>query len=86
MIKFSAKWCNPCQAYLPIFDAVKNNNQNIEMRSVDVDVEMDFAWKNKIMSIPATIILDDEWKEIFRQIWIIQQKDLQEIIDKFFKI
>ena len=85
IIKFSAKWCSPCQSYWPIFNSVMEENPEVKSRSVDVEVEMDFAWKNRIMSIPATIILDDEWKEIFRKIWIIPKAELQEIIDKHFK-
>ena len=75
----------PCNSYWPIFNSVMEENPEIKSRSVDVEVEMEFAWKNRIMSIPATIILDDEWKEIFRKIWIIPKVELQEIIDKHFK-
>jgi len=85
IIKFSAKWCSPCQSYWPIFNSVMEENPEVKSRSVDVEVEMEFAWKNRIMSIPATIILDDEWKEIFRKIWIIPKVELQGIIDEHFK-
>ena len=85
IIKFSAKWCSPCQSYWPIFNSVMEENPEVKSRSVDVEVEMEFAWKHRIMSIPATIILDDEWKEIFRKIWIIPKVELQGIIDKHFK-
>jgi thioredoxin 2 len=85
IIKFSADWCSPCKTYWPIFTEVMEENPEVKSRSINVEKEMDFAWKHRIMSIPATIILDDEGKEVFRKIWVIPKKELKGIINEYFK-
>lgn len=54
IIKFSAKWCWPCQVYWPIFEEwAKDKDYEIEL--VDIEENPERASEYRVMSIPTTI-------------------------------
>ena len=60
---FTASWCGPCKAFKPIIKELIEEGQPIEI--LDIDEYPDLATYFKILSVPTTIILDDD-KEIER--------------------
>ncbi len=60
---FTASWCGPCKAFKPIIIELIEEGQPIEI--LDIDVYPDLATYFKILSVPTTIILEDD-KELER--------------------
>lgn len=62
VIKFYADWCGPCKTYTPFFNEVKEELKE-DYNFVEVDVDNDvtgIAANFKIMSIPATVVVNEE--------------------------
>ena len=55
---FTASWCGPCKAFKPIIEELIEEGQPIEI--LDIDEYPDLATYFKILSVPTTIILDDD--------------------------
>lgn len=63
VVKFSAKWCGPCNAYTPTFDAVAKANPEVKIDdktsiavkyyAIDIDEYQTVAFFCKIRPIPA---------------------------------
>ena len=71
---YSAKWCTPCKIYKPIIQKLKNEGVNVNMYDIEKDKEK--STEKGIMSIPVTIIYDDD-KELTRLIGIQSIEDLK---------
>ena len=86
IIKFSATWCEPCKAYTPVFREAIRKLPQIDAEEIDVEEFPDKAWKYRIMSVPTTIIIWDDWKDLLRTYWPVSEEILTEEIKKHFKI
>ena len=62
VIKFYADWCGHCKSYTPFFNEVKEElKENYNFVEVDVDNDVTGLAANfKVMSIPATVVVDEE--------------------------
>jgi thioredoxin-like negative regulator of GroEL len=60
---FSANWCGPCKAFKPIIEELMKEGQPIEI--LDIDEHPHIAAEYNILSVPTTIILEDD-KELER--------------------
>ena len=59
---FTASWCGPCKAFKPIIEELIEEGQPIEI--LDVDEYQELAAYFNILSVPTTIILEDD--KLFR--------------------
>lgn len=81
LIKFEADWCAPCKMYSPIFEkVVKENGLNHQIVNVDEDIEL--ANKFSVRSVPTTIIVDEQEKELGRSLGVISESELVDFIDQ----
>ena len=55
---FTASWCGPCKAFKPIIEELIEEGQPIEI--LDVDEYQELAAHFNILSVPTTIILEDD--------------------------
>lgn len=85
IIKFSAKWCGPCNTYKTIFNDVISEYPDITVMEVDVDKLPDITKKYGITSIPTTVINKNN-VELDRLKGIITSKKLKAWIDKYINI
>lgn len=58
ILKFSADWCGPCKALIPIMEEVLANVE-ITSYEVDIDEHHELARKYGIMSVPTVISFKD---------------------------
>lgn len=57
VLKFSASWCGPCQALGMTLKGIEDNN--IPIREVDIDDNLDMAAKYNIRSVPTMVMLEN---------------------------
>jgi hypothetical protein len=55
VVKFTASWCQPCQAMEPILDQL--THRGVPVRRVDVDQRRDLADRYAIKSLPTLLIV-----------------------------
>lgn len=81
VLKFEADWCGPCKAYTPIFEQVTGDLQ-LETEIHDVDKATDMVEHFNIRSVPTTLVVDDNEKELGRVSGMIQASDLKKFIEE----
>ena len=57
---FTAEWCGPCKAMKPIIGQFREQNPDIEYRSVDIDQDPDLAKALNVMGVPTFIAYVDD--------------------------
>ncbi len=79
LIDFSAKWCGPCKYQAPILEELKERmGDNIEIRVIDVDQNIDEAVKYGIRVVPTLVVEKDG--QIIRTLEGVTQADELEVI------
>lgn len=71
ILKFYAQWCAPCKKLAKDLD-----NENLQVKSIDIEQEEDMVDEYGIRSVPTTIILDDNDKEIKRWVGTFNVKEI----------
>ena len=67
LVDFTASWCGPCKAMVPVLDQVKNKmGKEVRIIKIDVDKNPKVADKFKIRGVP-TFILFKKGELIWRQ-------------------
>lgn len=59
VIDFFATWCGPCQMFLPVFDEVSQELENVTFFKVDIDQDIDYAVENNVTGVPTVVIYKD---------------------------
>ncbi len=60
LMDFSAEWCGPCKLQIPELEKLKEMmGDAVEIKTIDVDDNLDLAQKYKIMVVPTLIIEKD---------------------------
>jgi thioredoxin 1 len=54
IVEFWAEWCGPCRVMKPVFERVESNNDTeVQMYTMDIDQNRDYAQTLGIRSIPT---------------------------------
>jgi thioredoxin 1 len=60
VVEFWGTWCGPCRMMKPAFEKVaKENTTEVEMYTMDVDLNKEFVMENGIRSIPTVKIFKE---------------------------
>jgi thioredoxin 1 len=60
IVEFWAEWCGPCRMMKPVFERVAlNNDTEVQMYTMDVDQNRDYAQTLGIRSIPAVKVFSN---------------------------
>jgi thioredoxin 1 len=60
IVEFWAPWCGPCRMMKPVFEKVaKDNTTEVEMYTMDVDLNRDIAMSLGIRSIPTVKVFSE---------------------------
>ena len=81
LVDFYADWCGPCHVMSPILDEVAGEYTDIKFYRVNVDVEENLSYSNRIMYLP-TLILFEDGEEIDRSIGQISKSELIDFIQQ----
>jgi len=66
LIDFYADWCGPCRLQSPIVEELaRRMGDQVEVRKINVDDNMEMAGKYRIYVVP-TLIIEKDLKEIRR--------------------
>ncbi len=58
-VDFWARWCAPCRAFAPIFEAAATRHPDITWAKVDTEAEPALAGALEIRSIPTLMVFRD---------------------------
>jgi len=59
IVDFWAKWCKPCVAFTPIFEAAAKKNKDIIFGMVDIDKDKVIADYFQVAIVPAVLFVRD---------------------------
>jgi thioredoxin 1 len=59
IVDFWAKWCKPCVAFTPIFEAAAKKNKDIIFGMVDIDKDKVSADYFQVAIVPAVLFVRD---------------------------
>lgn len=78
-IKFYAEWCQPCKTLTQV---IKNAGDKITtpIIEMDIDAEMMTAIGYNVRSVPTIVLIDDNEKEIKRQVGMMTEEQLLEFL------
>jgi thioredoxin 1 len=86
IVDFHAKWCGPCKMMKPTFEKVseqvKNEGSEVQLYTMDVELNSEFARELGIRSIP-TIKGFVNGNEIFSESGLKQEETILEMVGKF---
>lgn len=59
IVLFTAKWCDPCQAFAPAYATVAGQHPAIVFAQADIDVATDLAANFRVTQVPALMVIRD---------------------------
>jgi thioredoxin 1 len=78
VLDFWAVWCGPCQNFIPIFEEVSKDFDDVVFGKVNTDLNPNLSNYFSIRSIPTVLIIRDQL-EVFRGSGM-SEKDLRALV------
>jgi len=82
-VEFGSESCYSCKVMGEALYRLKQENPAFNLDFINVKEEREAAYKFKIRMIPTQIIFDENGKEVFRNIGIIDEAKLRELFKKY---
>jgi len=80
LLKFSATWCQPCQALSKV---ISETTLPLEVVEIDVDYEADKARNFGVRGVPTLVLLNSVDEEISRKVGNMSSTVLTEWVNKY---
>jgi thioredoxin 1 len=82
IVEFWAEWCGPCKMMKPLFERVsKNNTSNVEMYTMNVDLNREIATSLGIRSIP-TVKVFNSGENIDTKVGVLQEEQIKGMVNE----
>ena len=81
IVEFWAEWCGPCRIMKPIFEKVSTDNSSeVEMYTMNVDLNRQFSVEYGIRSIP-TVKKFNDGKVVETKVCVLGEQEMKGIIN-----
>jgi len=80
IIKISSEDCAPCKMYGPTFDKWVYEQDNLEVIYSRIDSDPTLASKYRVMSVPTTILLDEQENVLDLRVWPLTKDELDSML------
>jgi len=84
ILKFSARWCPPCQQMAPIVKAAAEKT-GVELQDIDIDKDKDAPSRHNIRGIP-TLVFQKDGHEVSRIVGVKTEEELIKHINETFSL
>lgn len=79
IVDFSATWCGPCKAQMPILEKFAEANDTVKVVKVDIDESPTIASKYGVRSIPSLVVFDNG-ERVTTKVGLTSQAGLETLI------
>ena len=80
IVDFWAVWCGPCRVLKPLLHKIAGEHPEIQLLTVDVDVNGDLAGQYNINSIPAVFMFKNG-QIVDSFVWVMPENEILEKIE-----
>jgi len=80
VVHFSAPWCGPCARVRQVVSEVCDGLGNVAHVEVDLDSNPVLAQRFSVLSLPTTLIFDDEGRQRYRAAGVPSAADLRSVL------
>ena len=77
VLRFTASWCEPCKA---LAKTIEDADIELPIEVIDIDKEASRAMKFQIRSVPTIVIVDENGKELRRQIGMMTLSQFEHFV------
>jgi thioredoxin 1 len=82
IVEFWAEWCGPCRMMKPIFEKVSSNNDSdVQMFTMNVDLNGEIAMSLGIRSIPTTKVFNSG-ENIDTKVGVLQEEQIKGMVNE----
>ena len=80
IVEFWAEWCGPCKMMKPIFEKVSTENETeVEMYTMNVDLNKEFSSTLGIRSIP-TVKIFNEGNVVDTRVGVMAENNIKSLV------
>lgn len=80
IVEFWATWCGPCKMMKPVFERVsENNDTSVQMYTMDIDNNKEFAKSLGIRSIP-TVKMFNNGDVVDTKVGVLQENQIKDLV------
>ncbi|MBU0708261.1 thioredoxin family protein [Patescibacteria group bacterium] len=85
VLDFSATWCPPCQAMVPVIEELKEELQDkVIFEEIDVDENRGEAQEFTIMGVPTFVLMKDG-EELDRKTGRVTKEEFKAWVEKYLR-
>jgi len=77
--KFYAEWCGPCKGLSMVITGA-GDKVTIPVENINIDEEIMESVQYDVRSVPTMVLVDDNGKEIKRQVGMVNETQLLEFL------
>ena len=80
IVDFWAEWCGPCRMMIPILHEIAWERSDLQLATVNVDLNQDIALEYDVNSIPAVFFIRN-WQIVDNFVWAMPKDEVLKRIE-----